>query len=34
MSKILKVIAAIFVLALVFSSGVGGGIVIDRQIPG
>jgi carboxyl-terminal processing protease len=32
MSKILKVIAAIFVLALVFSSGVGGGIVIDRQI--
>lgn len=32
MSKILKVLAAIFVLALVFSSGVGGGIVIDRQI--
>jgi carboxyl-terminal processing protease len=32
MNKILKVLAAIFVLALVFSSGVGGGIVIDRQI--
>ncbi len=32
MSKILKVIAAIFVLALVFSSGVGGGIIVDRQI--
>jgi carboxyl-terminal processing protease len=32
MSKILKVIAAIFILALVFSSGVGGGIIIDRQI--
>jgi carboxyl-terminal processing protease len=32
MSKILKVLAAIFVLALVFSSGVGSGIVVDRQI--
>ena len=32
MSKILKVISAIFVLALVFSSGVGSGIIVDRQI--
>ncbi|MEJ2597917.1 MAG: S41 family peptidase [Anaerolineales bacterium] len=32
MSKLFKLIAAIFVLALVFSSGVGGGIIIDRQI--
>lgn len=32
MSKILKIIATIFVLALVFSSGVGGGIIVDRQI--